>query len=259
MRQPLCSSHEIVNSYLYKVFDVRHGEEMSEELQKSVQEGKASKKMINIWMWRWSLGAFIASFGIVFALMMMFAVEFDETTGEIVNFSIWPFVFFLLIISLISLAIGLVIARGWATLYWRKYSFEFHDDRVVVTRGVIGKRVTNIPYERIQNVNVWKGILERIYGLSTIMIETAGGTQLQMGNYGSFSFSEGTIQGVKDPQPMVDYLIRRAKGRDGLGSIGKGNTELTNESKISLLEERLLKGQISEETYKELKSKYERK
>ena len=142
----------------------------------------------------------------------------------------------ILIACLITLGISLGATRAWASLYWRNYSFEFHDDRIVIKRGVIGKKVTNIQYERVQNVNVWKGILERIYGLSSVMIETAGSTQLQMGNYGAFSFAEGTIQGIKEPQPIVDHIMKRAKGcRDGLGVHVKDSGGLSRETKITLL------------------------
>lgn len=219
---------------------------------------KASNKMINIWMLRWSLMVFIFAIGIVLPFWMMFAMEFDEVTGEPVNFDLWRMVLSVILVCLAVLVISLGAARAWASLYWKRYNFQFLEDRIVITRGVIGRKVTNIQYERIQNVNVWKGILERIFGLSSVMIETAGGTQMQMANYGAFSFSEGTIQGIFEPQPIVDYLLRRAKGgRDALTPAHSDTSQMSKERKLELLEERLLKGEISEQTFKELKKKYE--
>ena len=68
--------------------------------------------------------------------------------------------------------------------------------------------------------------------------------------------SEGSIQGVENPQPVVDYIIEKSKGRSGLGD-EVSKKELGNEEKIKLLEERLIRGEISEKTYEELKKKYQ--
>ena len=168
------------------------------------------------------------------------------------------FLWIILLICLIVFVVVILFCRLWAGLYWKNYSFELQDDRIVIKRGVIGKRTANIPYERIQNVNIWKGILERIYGLSTVRIETAGGVQFGGGGYGTMlSLAEGTIQGLEDPEVITEYIMSRVRGKDGLGDIGSGTGELTSTEKMKLLEERLLKGDISEETYKDLKRKIE--
>jgi len=50
--------------------------------------------------------------------------------------------------------------------------------------------------------------------------------------------------------------MAKAKGRDGLGDV-VSKTDLGIEEKLRLLEDKLLKGEISERTYEELKRKYE--
>ncbi|MCX6666191.1 MAG: PH domain-containing protein [Euryarchaeota archaeon] len=137
------------------------------------------------------------------------------------------------------------------------YHFEVGSERITITRGVIGKRVANIPYERVQNVNIWRGVLDRIFGLYSIEIETAGASNVRgSGGYGTRMNAEGTIQGVINPQPIVEYIIAKSKGRSGLGDAFENKKELGNDEKMRLLEEKLIKGEISEKTYEELKRKY---
>ena len=183
-------------------------------------------------------------------------MEFDEVTGEpIMDFN--DILFDFLIFATIIYLIIFVICRLWAGLYWKNYSFKLQQDRIVIKRGVIGKRTANIPYERIQNVNEWRGILDRIFGLYTLRIETAGGVQMGGAGYGAMmNLAEGNIQGIKNPKPITEYIMSRVKGRDGIGDINyDSQTKLSKMDKLDLLEERLLKGDISEGMYKELKQK----
>ncbi len=228
-----------------------------EELKNALQGGRASKKIINVWALRWSIGGLVLSFAFGFIGIFMIFMEFDEVTGEPIISGLGDTIFSFLVFVLIIYLIILVICRLWAGLYWKNYSFKLQQDRIIIKRGVIGKRTANIPYERIQNVNEWRGILDRIFGLTTLQIETAGGIQMGGGGYGAMmSFAEGNIQGIKNPKPITEYIMSRVKGKDGIGDIDNEKESILNKSdKLDLLEERLLKGDISESTYKELKEK----
>lgn len=217
---------------------------MEGTLQEALQNGKAHPKMKKVWTIRWMF-----SF-VMFFIFMMFFIGFrflDLIFGlDLIS------IFFIYII--IPIILGLIFTYIWAHLYWNNYKFNIGTEKVTITRGVIGKRIANIPYERIQNVNIWRGVLERIFNLHVIQIETAGGFAGR--TYGRTSFAEGTIQGLLNPQPIVNYIMAKAKGRDGLGDI-VSKKELGRDEKLKLLEERLIKGEISEKTYEELKRKYE--
>lgn len=48
-----------------------------DELNKALQGGRASKKIINIWALRWSIGGLVMSFAFGFMGIFMFFMEFD--------------------------------------------------------------------------------------------------------------------------------------------------------------------------------------
>jgi len=220
---------------------------MNEIVNQALQGGKANPKMKTIWMLKWSARyIFLLIFLMFFIFFRIFVIFFIE-----------DIIMLLVICIILPILLGFFISFIWAILYWERYNFKLESERVKITRGVIGKRVTNIPYERIQNVNIYRGVLDRIFGLYSIQIETAGGFNIRStGGYGTMMTSEGSIQGLTNPEPLADFILAKAKGKqDGLGDIAS-KKELSKDEKISLLEERLINGEISEKTYEDLKRKY---
>jgi membrane protein YdbS with pleckstrin-like domain len=219
---------------------------MNGTLQEALQGGKASPKIKTVWMLKWSARfIFTIMFFIFFFLFEIFEIF---VTNDLLML--------LLICILVPIILGFFISYLWASLYWNKYNFVLGEERITITRGVIGKRIVNIPYERVQNVNIWRGALDRIFGLYSVQIETAGGFGIRgTGGYGSRMTAEGEIQGLTNPEPIAEYILSKSKGSSGLGEkIPK--RKLENDEKIRLLEERFVKGELSEKTYEELKRKY---
>ena len=122
-------------------------------------------------------------------------------------------------ISLIGFVFLLVIYVAfcyfWAHLTYNNWRYQFTEDAVRIEKGVIWKKYISIPYERVQNVDIYRGLLARLLGLSDLQIQTAGYSSY--GKHGSGS--EGRLPGL-DPQiaeQLRDELIKRAKGtRQGL-------------------------------------------
>jgi putative membrane protein len=76
--------------------------------------------------------------------------------------------------------LAVVVASFLATLgyeiaYYRRFEYELTDDTLDIRSGVFNRREREIPYGRIQNVDITRNILQRLVGLSALNIETAGG------------------------------------------------------------------------------------
>lgn len=115
--------------------------------------------------------------------------------------AIWP----------ILLILGALIAISyfWAQLSWKYYRYELTPNGFRKESGVIWKRYVTIPYDRIQNVDVLRGPLARILGLSDLHIQTAG---MSAGANG-VAASEGRLPGIskEEADSLRDELIERAK------------------------------------------------
>ena len=122
----------------------------------------------------------------------------------------------MLLIILMSFVLLLYV---WARLSYKFYRYELTDDGFKKELGVIYKKYVTIPYERIQNVDIYRGILARILGLSDLNIQTAGASA-QVTKYGVFGAgAEGRLPGLlhEDAEKLRDELIKRAKHSSNQG------------------------------------------
>ena len=68
-----------------------------------------------------------------------------------------------------------VLAVVFPKIYYDHYRYFISEDRVDVRRGIIFLTHTVVPLERIHQVEVVSGPINRMYGLADVSITTAGG------------------------------------------------------------------------------------
>lgn len=74
-----------------------------------------------------------------------------------------------------SVGIAICVAVLAYRYFWvRLFRYELDGTEVKIEKGVIAKSHDSILYSRIQNVNIKRSLWERILGLSTVIIQTAG-------------------------------------------------------------------------------------
>ena len=75
---------------------------------------------------------------------------------------------------------GLVVGAGVGALFgraaWRRRAWLLGDTALELRRGVVVTRVAWIPYERIQQIDLERGPIERAVGLSQLVVRTAAAT-----------------------------------------------------------------------------------
>jgi len=128
------------------------------------------------------------------------------------------FIFSSVLTILLIFALFIIIFYYWAKLTYYFWKYEITEDAVRIERGVVWKKYISIPYERIQNVDIYRGVLARIFGLSALNIQTAGYSG-GGGRYGLLLTPEGNLPGlsVDIAEKLRDDLIKRAKGtRQGI-------------------------------------------
>ena len=103
---------------------------------------------------------------------------------------------------LIILATTIVFAEIFARLQYKNWAYEFTEHELKKERGIISKRYSSVPYERIQNVEIHRGILARMFGFSSLSIHTAG--------FSGVSAAEGSIPalGVEEAEKIRAFLMK---------------------------------------------------
>ncbi|WP_312912608.1 PH domain-containing protein [Natronosalvus caseinilyticus] len=75
--------------------------------------------------------------------------------------------------------VGLLVGAGYGLAYYYRFEYALTNDTVDVASGVFSRRAREIPYRRIQNVDVRQGVFHRVVGLAVVSIETAGGGETE--------------------------------------------------------------------------------
>jgi len=77
----------------------------------------------------------------------------------------WP----LAVIVLPAVPVGAWFGRA----AWRRRTWSLGPRALELHRGVLTHRATSVPYERIQQIDVERGPLERMFGISQLVVRTA--------------------------------------------------------------------------------------
>lgn len=100
-----------------------------------------------------------------------------------------------IIIGIAAVASIVTIMQFWFYHYW------LEDDRLVVKEGIFFKSLRQVPYERIQNLNIEKNLLHKLFNVATLQIESASGSK-----------PEAVIRVIADDQ--VKYIQQVVKDRN---------------------------------------------
>ena len=69
----------------------------------------------------------------------------------------------------------LLFAIIYPQVEYVQWAYSISDDRIEIKKGIIWRKYTVLPVARIQHVESACGVLQRMLGLSTVKIFTAGG------------------------------------------------------------------------------------
>lgn len=111
-----------------------------------------------------------------------------------------------------SLAAGPFFPFVLLPLYFRYHTmrYRFSEEGVSMRWGILFRKEINLTFARIQDIHLTSNFVERWLGLARIQIQTASGS----------ARAEMTIEGVREFEPLRDFLYTRMRGARGMGPAG---------------------------------------
>ena len=106
----------------------------------------------------WSAAA--AAVGVLLALV---------PAAGLVVVDLWP-------VAVLLVLAGAAAGVGFGRAVWRRRTWQLGATALELRRGVVVQRAASIPYTRIQQIDVERGPLERLAGLSQLVVRTAAAT-----------------------------------------------------------------------------------
>lgn len=130
----------------------------------------------------------------VFVPLIVFSDVFEEF-GEMVRLG-----------SITILAVVALYLLVSPVVFYRRYRYRLDDEKLEIRRGIITIRHILVPVERIHQVEVVRGPINRMFGLSDVVVTTAGGTvKVQF-------LEDGVAETIADS--LNESVIRLLKSRD---------------------------------------------
>jgi putative membrane protein len=97
----------------------------------------------------------------------------------------------------------ILVYTVYETAYVQLYEYRLDGDTVDIKSGVVSKREREIPFERIQNVDIAQNAIQRVLGIAEVRMETAGGGE-----------SEARLRYVsrQEARRLQELISRRKRG-----------------------------------------------
>ncbi len=94
---------------------------------------------------------------------------------------------------------------------FKTLEYKFDERGVSMSWGLLFKREIYLTYRRIQDIHVSRNLLHRWLGLASVAVQTASGS----------SGAEMTIEGIRNPEKLRDFLYAQMRGARGEGEAGQ--------------------------------------
>ena len=75
-------------------------------------------------------------------------------------------------------ALLLLVLALYGLLHWRRHAHALDERALFVSRGLLKRRLSIVPFGRTQAISVWRGPLQRRLNLATLLVDTAGASLL---------------------------------------------------------------------------------
>ena len=152
------------------------------------------------------------------AVFFTFLILFFSIIGILISVIKSPVIIFSLIAStlLIFLVLAVIFGEMYSNLSYKNWKYEFTQNELKTEQGIIWKKYRSVPYERVQNVEIHRGILARILKFSCLDIHTAGYSAVAHSGVGGTA--EGNIPAVsiEEAEKIREFLMKKIGKKSGL-------------------------------------------
>lgn len=119
--------------------------------------------------------------------------------------------FLLGILALVFFAVKTLTLAIVAKIEFDMRWYIVTDASLRVRSGVWTIRETTLSFHKIQNIRVQQGPVERLFGISTIVVETAGGGGAAPGAHAGGGGHQAVLRGLDHPLEVRDHILTAMK------------------------------------------------
>jgi membrane protein YdbS with pleckstrin-like domain len=132
------------------------------------------------------------------------------------------------------MALTFIATQAVITFFWLRLNYELRwykvtDRSLRIRAGIWNVHEMTLTFANIQNITITQGALERLFGISDVRVETAGGgsgTHHAHGGGAGGNLHAGVFRGVADPEAIRGLMLERLRR---LADTGLGNVDETQD------------------------------
>lgn len=123
---------------------------------------------------------------------MAVAINLQEYLVQMVQIPLIQATFYTLVLIMIILMLSLI----WDVVSWKRKKYQLTNQRVIIKKGLIRRKKSYIHYSKIQDIDVYQGIVDRIFSAGDIEI------------YGGHEHTNIILEDVPNPREVEDIIDR---------------------------------------------------
>jgi len=125
--------------------------------------------------------------------------------------------------------IAMLLTLIWIPAFHASLQYIIDDDTVKAQGGVLWKRYVTIPFTKITNLDITQGPVQRIFGIGTIHVQTAGASGQQGAK------AELRMLGVRNLQEVKERIMERIKAFTLSGAV-QAKVEPAGQNQLQVLQ-----------------------
>ena len=183
-------------------------------------ELRPEKEQKTMWFIDWTMLFFIGLVPLVVFLAVI-------PPGEV------EWLVFLLCLVGWLVVMGLILV--WIPAFYKSLEYLIDSDSVKMKKGVFWKKNVAVPFTKITNLDVTEGPVQRMFGIGTINVQTAGAGGQQGAQ------PELKLLGVRDLEGVKDSIMERVRGYtiSGSGEVKEKAAEVSDSEILGRMLEEL--------------------
>ncbi|MBI5458439.1 PH domain-containing protein [Methanobacterium sp.] len=133
-----------------------------------------------------------------FRSIIALAISMQEYVVQMVQIPLIQATFYVLILIIILLILSIILD----VVSWKRKKYQLTNQRVIVKKGLIRRKKSYIHYSKIQDIDVYQGIVDRIFSAGDIEI------------YGGHEHTNIRLEDVPNPREVEDIIDRVMVGEE---------------------------------------------
>ncbi|CAH0347195.1 PH domain-containing protein [Bacillus sp. CECT 9360] len=143
--------------------------------------------------------------------------------------------------ELIAIPVFILLFIGYGILDWLRFTYRVEEGELRIESGIFIKKKRYIRFERIHSIDKTEGILQRLFGLVKLKVETAGS---------SADLADATLSAIsKDEAERINDIFHELKKK---GKISLKDESEAQDAEYQGLEENVQVQGVFQQSFKEL-------